>query len=104
MTSALLVVDVQNGIFASNNPPHLSEKVIENINQLVDYANASELLTVFIQHEIPGMLEPDSDAWQIFSGINVEHSDTKIRTKCIRCTRNREKNHLRPVFIRTRYS
>ncbi|EOG7638223.1 hypothetical protein ACLINH_003665, partial [Vibrio cholerae] len=35
MKSALLVVDVQNGVFGSTNLPYLSENVINNIKQLL---------------------------------------------------------------------
>ncbi|ATC97213.1 isochorismatase family protein [Pseudoalteromonas tunicata] len=81
MKSALLVVDVQNGIFGSSNPPYLSEDVVGNINKLVSYADISKLKTVFIQHEIPGMLEAGSDSWQLFSGLTLVESGIKIRKK-----------------------
>ena len=71
MKSALLVVDVQNGVFGSAQPPYQSEAVIRNINALVEYANAHSLKTVLIQHQIPGMLEPESPAWQLYSGTDL---------------------------------
>ncbi|EKE77804.1 cysteine hydrolase family protein [Gallaecimonas xiamenensis] len=79
MKAALLVVDVQNGVFGPSNPPHLSEEVIVNINQLLDYAISSEIKIVFIQHQIPGVLEPENDSWQLFSGLTVTDSSSKIR-------------------------
>ncbi|EAR28489.1 isochorismatase family protein [Pseudoalteromonas tunicata D2] len=79
MKSALLVVDVQNGVFGSTNPPYLSENVISNIKQLLGYASSSETEIVFIQHEIPGVLEPESDAWQLFSDLAINDSSYKVR-------------------------
>ncbi|CAM3782738.1 cysteine hydrolase [Pseudoalteromonas sp. CO348] len=81
MKSALLVVDVQNGVFGSTNPPYLSENVISNIKQLLGYASSSEIEIVFIQHEIPGVLEPESDAWQLFSDLTINDSSYKVRKR-----------------------
>ncbi|NRD73047.1 isochorismatase family protein [Shewanella sp. VB17] len=81
MISALLVVDAQNGVFGSSNPPYLSENVIENMSKLISYANSRKHKTVFIQHEIPGVLEPESDAWKIVAGLNSMGSAVKIRKK-----------------------
>ncbi|WP_257970445.1 cysteine hydrolase family protein, partial [Vibrio parahaemolyticus] len=81
MKSALLVIDVQNGVFGSTNPPYLSECVISNIKQLLGYASSSEIKIVFIQHEIPGVLEPGSDAWQLFSDLTINDSSYKIRKR-----------------------
>ena len=45
--TALLVIDVQNGVMAG--APN-REKVIANINQLVDRARAAEVPVVWVQH------------------------------------------------------
>ncbi|SIO95131.1 cysteine hydrolase family protein [Vibrio spartinae] len=79
MKSALLVIDVQNGVFGSTNPPYLSENVISNIEQLLSYASSSGIGIVFIQHEIPGVLVPGSDAWELFSGLTINASSYKVR-------------------------
>ena len=79
MKSVLLVVDVQNGVFGSTNPPYLSENVISNIEKLLSYASSSGIEIVFIQHEIPGVLVPGSDAWELFSGLTINASSYKVR-------------------------
>ncbi|MBQ0727287.1 MAG: cysteine hydrolase [Thalassolituus oleivorans] len=79
MKSALLVVDVQNGVFGSTNPPYLSENVISNIEKLLSYASSSGIEIVFIQHEIPGVLVSGSDAWELFSGLTINASSYKVR-------------------------
>ena len=79
MKSALLVVDVQSGVFGSANPPFQSDAVIHNINALVRHANAQGLKTVLIQHQIPGMLEPDSPAWQLYAGLTDAEQRINIR-------------------------
>lgn len=79
MKSALLVVDVQNGVVGSAQPPYQSEAVVRNINALVEYANAHSLKTVLIQHQIPGMLEPESPAWQLYSGLAAAKQGITVR-------------------------
>jgi nicotinamidase-related amidase len=81
MKSALLVIDVQHGVFGSSTPPYLSEPVIKNINFLLDYAITDKLETVFIQHEIPGVLEPETEAWQLYSGLGSVDCGVKIQKK-----------------------
>lgn len=58
--TALLVIDVQNGVVAGS--PNRAD-VIANINTLVDKARAEGVPVVWVQHS-DGDLEPGSDAWQ----------------------------------------
>lgn len=58
--TALLVIDVQNGVVASS--PNRAE-VIANINSLVDKARAEDVPVVWIQHSDEGLVE-GSDEWQ----------------------------------------
>ena len=58
--SALLVIDVQNGVVAG--APH-REDVIKNIGTLVDKARAEDVPVVWVQHTDDG-LPRDSEAWQ----------------------------------------
>ncbi|SEL18565.1 Nicotinamidase-related amidase [Atopomonas hussainii] len=78
MQSALLVIDVQNGIFAHNPPPYADE-TLDNINQLIGNARDSSTPIVFIQHEIPGVLLPDTDPWQLAAKLNLSHEDQRLR-------------------------
>jgi nicotinamidase-related amidase len=58
---ALLVVDVQNGVVAG---AHGRDRVVANINALVDRARAQGVPVVWVQHSDEG-LQRGSDAWQI---------------------------------------
>jgi len=58
--SALLVIDVQNGVMAA---AHNRDAVIANINALVDKARAEEVPVVWVQHE-SGELPRGSETWQ----------------------------------------
>ncbi|MFD0883579.1 cysteine hydrolase family protein [Streptosporangium algeriense] len=58
--TALLVIDVQNGVVAD---AHNRDGVIANINSLVDRARAEDVPVVWVQHSSEH-LKRDSDEWQ----------------------------------------
>ena len=59
--TALLVIDVQNGVM--EGAPRRDD-VIKNINALVDKARAEAVPVVWVQHSDDGPLEQGSEAWQ----------------------------------------
>ncbi len=59
--TALLVIDVQNGVM--EGAPRRDD-VIKNINSLVDKARAEHVPVVWVQHSDDGPLKQGSDAWQ----------------------------------------
>ncbi|MFD1657785.1 cysteine hydrolase family protein [Streptomyces caeni] len=58
--TALLVIDVQNGVVAGS--PN-RDSVIANINTLIDRARAEGVPVVWVQHS-SDELKPDSESWQ----------------------------------------
>ncbi len=60
LNTALLVIDVQNGVVAG--APRRDE-VIANINTLIDKARAEDVPVIWVQHSDDG-LPRDSDEWQ----------------------------------------
>jgi len=58
--TALLVIDVQNGVVAG--APH-RDSVIANINTLIDKARAEDVPVIWVQHSDDG-LERGSERWQ----------------------------------------
>jgi nicotinamidase-related amidase len=59
--TALLVVDVQNGVVAES---HNRDSVVANVNTLIAKARESQTPVVWVQHS-DEELAPDSEAWQI---------------------------------------
>ncbi|MEV6306606.1 cysteine hydrolase family protein [Actinoplanes sp. NPDC051861] len=59
--TALLVIDVQNGVVAG--APRRDD-VIANINALVDKARTEDVPVVWVQHSDDGGLARDTEAWQ----------------------------------------
>ena len=79
MKSAILVIDVQIGIFDSDTELFESDIVIEKINYLTNEARSRSDSVIFIQHEIPGIVEYESKNWQLSSMLTVIPSDIRIR-------------------------
>jgi nicotinamidase-related amidase len=59
--SALLVIDVQQGVVAA---AHDRDAVIANIVELIGKARAADVPVVWVQHSDDDNLLPDSEAWQ----------------------------------------
>ncbi|MEV0148365.1 MULTISPECIES: cysteine hydrolase family protein [unclassified Nonomuraea] len=59
-STALLVIDVQNGVMAGT---HDRDRVIANIGALVDRARAEDVPVVWVQHSDDN-IKRDSESWQ----------------------------------------
>jgi nicotinamidase-related amidase len=58
--SALLVIDIQSGLFERATPIYNAEGVLENINLLINHTRISNVPVVFIQHSNDKTLVKDS--------------------------------------------
>ncbi|MBC3380609.1 cysteine hydrolase [Serratia fonticola] len=77
MKSALLVIDVQQGLF--NPPPAEAEQVLTRINQLSERARQAGVPVVFIQHQTAHEeLSAGSAAWQIHQGLQIKPGDHRV--------------------------
>jgi nicotinamidase-related amidase len=80
MNTAVLVIDVQQGLCEGADAAFDCEGTIARINRVTDKARAAGVPVIFIQHESKsGYLEHDSAAWQLASGLEVQPSDLRIR-------------------------
>jgi nicotinamidase-related amidase len=75
--TALLVIDVQNGVFAA---AHEREAVMANISSLVDRARAESVPVVWVQHSSEE-LPIDSEVWQIVPELQPADSESVIRKR-----------------------
>ncbi len=78
MKTALLVIDVQRGLFALNPPPYEANAVVDRINRLAARARRAGAPVVFIQHE-RATLAFQSEGWQLVETLAVEAGDILIR-------------------------
>ncbi len=80
MRSALLVIDVQQGLCEGEHDAFESKEVIARINQIAEKTRAAGSIVIFIQHESnSGDLEAGTHAWQLARGLHVEPVDLRIR-------------------------
>ena len=73
--TALLVVDVQNGVVAD---AHERDAVVANINRLVDRARADEVPVVWVQQTDENFVE-GSDAWSVVPELAPGEEDARIQ-------------------------
>lgn len=80
MNTAVLVIDVQQGLCEGEDAAFDCKGTISRINAVTRKAREAGAPVIFIQHESKaGYLEYGSAAWQLASGLEVEPTDTKVR-------------------------
>jgi len=74
-SSALLVIDVQNGVAEG---AYNLESVLENINVAVSKARAAGVPVIWVQHSDEELII-DSEAWQIVPELSPLDSEPRVR-------------------------
>jgi nicotinamidase-related amidase len=78
--TAVLVIDVQQGLCTGEGAAHDCAGTIARINAVTDKARQSGVPVLFIQHEsTQGYLEHGSSAWALADGLTVADTDLKLR-------------------------
>ena len=62
---ALLVIDVQQGLFRKSTPIYKAEQLLKNINLLIDQAHQDEVPVFYVQHSDERSLVEGSQDWQL---------------------------------------
>lgn len=80
MKTALLIIDVQQGLCEGEGRAFETDEVIARINQVAKQARAAHAPVVFIQHETrAGYLEHGSREWQLADGLQEKPGDLRVR-------------------------
>ena len=79
MPTALLVIDVQQGLCEGDGAAWQTPPLIERINQLAQAARAAGAPVVWIQHEALDELQHGSPVWQLADGLAPEPQDLRVR-------------------------
>ena len=81
--SALIVIDVQNGLLTNLEQLHDPSGVVARISALVDRARAAAVPVVFIQHDggAGHPLEKPHDGWQISSATGYRPGDIVVEKR-----------------------
>lgn len=83
--SALLVIDIQNGLFHGQSKPHNAQLVLSNILSLIEYCRLNERPIIFIRHvgEKDTPLDPSGPNTQLIKELFLNpHKDTVIEKMC----------------------
>jgi nicotinamidase-related amidase len=79
LKTAVLVIDMQRGLYDDLPRPYEAGEVAQRVNALTERARAAGVPVAFIQHENTVDLEFDSERWQLADALRVIAGDTKIR-------------------------
>ncbi|MCK9861075.1 cysteine hydrolase family protein [Paenibacillus sp. ATY16] len=79
--TALMVIDVQNGMFLEEYPIHEEERLLNRINLLLAKARESQIPVIYVQHneELGTPLETHSPGWEIHSAVAPAAQDLIIQ-------------------------
>ena len=76
---ALIVIDMQVGLFEGDPPRHDADGVIRRINEIAGVVRASGGMVIFIQHEDDGGLKRDTQGWEILPALERMDTDLSVR-------------------------
>jgi nicotinamidase-related amidase len=76
--SALLVIDVQNGLFAMCVPVYQADNLIKNLNALIRLAHEKDVPVFFVQHANQFLVKGE-ESWRIHPRLEVGKSDRVIQ-------------------------
>lgn len=79
--AALLVIDVQSGMFAPDDPVHDGPRLLVNIQRLLQRARSAGAPVIFVQHDGPAGngLEPGAPGWSIHPGVAPQSGEPVVR-------------------------
>ena len=75
--TALLIIDVQKGLFTKKLPVYQAEAMLVNICQLAAQAHQAEAPVIYVQHTNSTMPE-NTDGWQLHSHLQPLEGDLFI--------------------------
>jgi len=79
MTTALLIIDVQQALCAGPYAAFDIDRVIPRINAIGAKARSAGASVIFIQHEDDGPLQFGADGWQLAIGLEATGADLRVR-------------------------
>ena len=76
--TALVVIDVQNGVVAGN---HERDAVVANVGALVEKAREAQVPVVWVQHNDDDGLTAESDAWRIVPELAPGDAEPNVQKR-----------------------
>jgi nicotinamidase-related amidase len=72
---ALLIIDVQRGLFVKSTPIYQADALLKNIGALVDRAHRAGAPVFYVQHSDQRALVKGSDGWQLHPDLHPLETD-----------------------------
>jgi nicotinamidase-related amidase len=79
--TALLVIDVQTGLFHKSIPIYKAKELLENIRKLIDRARQASSPVIYIQHSNDTFLAKGSADWQLHHQLSPLEDDIIIHKR-----------------------
>lgn len=81
MKKALLIIDVQNGMFSMKPPVYQGEALLKNIKIAMEFARKEDIPIIYVQHNgiENSPLEKQSEGWNIHEHISPEKGDIIVQ-------------------------
>ena len=78
--TALLVIDMQAGLFGADSPRHDAEGVVERINAVARAVRREGGAVIFVQHDGPpgDVFEPGREGWEMLPSLEREEGDLVV--------------------------
>ena len=76
--TALLVIDVQQGLFTKSTPIYKAETLLQNLNALVEHAHQAGVPVIYVQHESEKVLPKGSEGWLLHPSIKPREDELII--------------------------
>lgn len=80
---ALLVIDMQVGLFGKDTPRHDADGVVGRINALARAVRQARGIVIFVQHDGPqgDTFEPGTDGWTILPSLERQDGDVVVHKR-----------------------
>jgi nicotinamidase-related amidase len=75
--TALIVIDVQVGLFRMKRPIYKEEELLENIKKVTEKARKAGIQVIYIQHANKSILVKDTEAYNIHPSLNPQKEDPR---------------------------
>lgn len=75
---ALLVIDMQVGLFEGEPPRHDAGGVVQRINEIANSVRAVDGIVIFIQHEDKRGFAPGTKGWEILPTLDRNDTDLLV--------------------------
>lgn len=85
MSTALIVIDMQQGSFSQETPRYDADGLVRRINELAARVRDKQGIVVFVQHDGPegDPHHPDAPGWHLLPELEVKEGDRFVRkTAC----------------------